>query len=364
MPALPASDPTAQPLSSTEQTGAYQIAALIDQMRTKDTLVEQLTERLEAAAEQLDRLQRSGADRGRPGSGGGSRELIEQTGQLTSRVEEALESWGQSSSHFEVIMQRLNEIGDYISHPSDGHEPKPASKPAAGLFQAPSGGASSVAAAAGSAPPAKSTSGPGQGSFWEKMKASMIDGTPAPALPTAKAAVSPAPTSASSYGAADRSPEDQPDPMEGIAPAPTMIDIDNASIEELREAVNSRDNYISTLITELRNAHTLPLLPEDFANSGLGPEDLLTRLIDLESRFTSGIQRENLELSLERARMGRERVRLDQVKAQLEGQIKRLAAAASEKSDEMQPSGVSAEPSVAEGKLSWLKRLQPKKSTA
>ena len=51
-----------------------------------------LKARLEAAAEQLDRLQRSGADKARPGGGGGgSRELVEQTGQLTSRVEEALE---------------------------------------------------------------------------------------------------------------------------------------------------------------------------------------------------------------------------------------------------------------------------------
>lgn len=362
MPALPTNESITQPLSSIEQSGAQQIAALMDQMRTKDTLVEQLTERLEAAAEQLDRMQRSGADRGRPGSGGGgSRELAEQAGQLTSRVEEALESWGQSSSHFEVIMQRLNEISEYISNPSEGQESKPASKPAAGLFQAPSGGSSSASATAASASLAKSTSGagPGQGSFWEKMKASMIDGAPAPALPTAKAA----PSSVSNSAAPEQPAEDQPDPLESIAPPPTMIDIDNASIEELREAVNTRDSYISTLITELRHVHTLPQLPEDFANSGLGPAELLARLVDLETRFTSGIQRENLELSLERARMGRERVRLDQVKAQLEGQIKRLAASAVEKSDEAQSSASPAQPSIAERKLSWLKRLQPKKPT-
>lgn len=358
MPALPTTESVTHTSSSTEQSGAQQIAVLMDQMRTKDTLVEQLTERLEAAAEQLDRIQRSGADRGRPGSGGGgSRELAEQAGQLTSKVEEALESWGQSSSHFEVIMQRLNEISDYISHPSEGQESKPASKPAAGLFQAPAAGASSAPAASASQVKSTAGSGAGPGSFWEKMKASMVDGTPAPALPTAKAA----PPSVSNSGAPEQPAEEHADPLESIAPPPTMIDIDNASIEELREAVDSRDNYISTLITELRLAHTLPQLPEDFVNSGLGPADLLARLVDLETRLTSGIQRENLELSLERARMGRERVRLDQVKAQLEGQIKRLATSAVEKTDDTQSSAKPAPPTIAEGKLSWLKRLQPKK---
>ena len=108
--------------SQSEQTGAQQIAALMDQMRSKDTLVLQLTERLGAAAEELDRLQRSGADRraGGGGPGASSRELMEQTGQLTSRVEEALDSWGQTSSHYEVILQRLDEIADHLSHSNGG----------------------------------------------------------------------------------------------------------------------------------------------------------------------------------------------------------------------------------------------------
>ena len=139
-----------------------------------------------------------------------------------------------------------------------------------------------------------------------------------------------------------------------IAPPPVVINVDTASIEELREAVTTRDAYISTLITELRMAHTLPDLPQDLMNSGLAPDELLASLMELETRLKTGVQRENLELALERARMGRERVRMDQVKAQLEEHIKHMAAPAVKKPEP--------EPEEAGGKnMGWLKRVTGQK---
>jgi hypothetical protein len=340
----------------TEQSGAHQIASLMDQMRTKDALVLQLTERLEAAAEQLDRLQRSGADKARPGGGGGggSRELVEQTGQLTSRVEEALECWNQSSGHYEFILQRLDEISQHIfSTPEGGGGEARAARPVSSQPPTPSNSGSAPAGGAGQS----------GGSFWERMKASMADGSPPPVSPNAKPATDSHEQPHDPENAAtDESIAKQLAVIEQVTPAPTVIDLDTASIEELREAVATRDNYISALIKEFREIQFLPSLPDDFENSGLAPAELLTSLKELENRFKTGIQRENFELSLERARMGRERSRLDQVKAQLEGQIKRLAASVPERTDAAPSSSPqSSEPSIAEGKLSWLKRLQPKK---
>ncbi len=315
----------------------------MDQMRSKDSLVSQLTERLGAAAEELDRLQRSGADR-RPGGGGGgsSREMMEQTGQLTSRVEEALDLWGQSSNHYEEILQRLDDIAGCLSH-STMVESKPGSKPAGGLFQAPGTAATTAKPTA----PSGASAEPGQGSYWEKMKASMADGSTPPPSP-----------SSSSQGSAPSGPAPihiaEPVAIEEIAPPPVVIDVDTASIEELREAVATRDAYISTLITELRQVHTWPALPNDLLNSGLGPEDLLASLVELEQRLTTGVQRENLELALERARMGRERARMNQVKAQLEEHIKHMAAPTVKKQEP--------EPEEAGGKnMSWLKRVTGQK---
>ncbi len=347
--------PTNSSNPATEQTGAQQIALLMDQVRTKDALVMQLTERLEAAAEQLDRLQRSGADKVRPaGGGGGSRELVEQTGQLTTRVEEALECWNQSSGHYETILQRLEEISQHIFSSPEGDGVRAGGSHAQGAAGSSSSAGSSPAGGAGQA----------GGSFWERMKASMVDGSPPPAPPSAKSAAPDAydqPHDPDS-GVTEESIAAQLVAIEQVTPAPTVIDLDTASLDELREAVFTRDNYISALIKEFREIQFLPSLPEDFENSGLAPAELLVSLKDLENRFKTGIQRETFELSLEKARMGRERSRLDQVKAQLEGQIKRLAASVAER-PEAAPgaSSQAAEPSVAEGKLSWLKRLQPKK---
>ena len=337
--------------SQTEQSGAEQIAVLMDQVRSKDKLVLQLTERLEQAAEQLDRMQRTGSDRRAPGGGGGSRELAEQTGQLTSRVEESLELWGQSSSYYEAIMQRLDEIAGSMSH-ANVVDSKPGAKPSGGLFQAPSSAATSAPASKPSAPSGAGTE-PGQGSFWEKMKASMADGSSPPPASSLNSGTSSGLGSASSGGTSP-APAPEPIAIEEIAPPPVVIDVDTASLEELREAVATRDAYISTLITELRQAHTLPALPKDLINSGLGPVDLLASLVELEQRLTIGVQRENLELALERARMGRERARMNQVKAQLEEHIKRMAAPAVKKAEP--------EPVEASGKnMSWLKRVTGQK---
>ncbi len=330
--------------SQSEQSGAQQIAALMDQMRSKDALVLQLTERLGAAAEELDRLQRSGADRraGGGGPGASSRELMEQTGQLTNRVEEALDAWGQSSNHYEVILQRLDEIADQLSHSNGVVDSKGAARPAS----------SSHSLTSAPAAAASGNTGPGSGSFWEKMKASMGEGTtpPSPAphggssSPVSSAPHTPPPAGATEESEAELS----------IAPPPVVINVDIASIEDLREAVATRDAYISTLITELRMAHTLPELPTDLMNSGLAPDELLASLIELEKRLKTGVQRENLELALERARMGRERVRLDQVKAQLEEQIKRITAPPAEK--EVETTGP-AVPGAPTRNMGWLKRV-------
>ena len=125
-------------------------------------------------------------------------------------------------------------------------------------------------------------------------------------------------------------------------------------LARVREAVATRDAYISTLITELRMAHMLPELPPEFMNSGLAPDELLSSLMELEARLKTGVQRENLELALERARMGRERVRMDQVKAQLEEQIKRITAPPVEK--EVETTGP-AVPGAPTRNMGWLKRV-------
>lgn len=329
---------------SLSETAAEQIATLMDQVRSKDALVMQLTERLEQAAEQLDRLHRSGADkRHGGGGGGGSRELVEQTGALTTRVEEALEAWNQTGPQFDYICQRLDEIAGAMQ---GGHAP------AKGNSKAPSS-----SSAPGPAAPA--AGGPG-GSFWEKMKSSMMDGSPAPTAPSAPAHSS-APANIPTQEASETGTAPAVDEVVAriSAPAPVIIDVETASIEDLREAVTTRDNYITALISELRTAEPFPTLPADLKDSGIAPEELLASVLDLESRLKTKVLREELDLSLERARIARERSKLEQVKTQLESQIKRLSGAAAPESQSSTQAPAADDP--ATGKMSWLKRLKGNK---
>lgn len=324
------------------ETAAEQIASLMDQVRSKDTLVMQLTERLEQAAEQLDRLHRSGADkRHGGGGGGGSRELVEQTGALTTRVEEALEAWNQTGPQFDYICQRLDEIAGAMQ---SGATP---AKGAAARSSAPSQAPAPAAGGAG-------------GSFWEKMKSNMMDGSPAPAVVQA-----PAPQASPSHSTSAEGADAAAPPADAVlqrisAPAPIVIEVETASIEELREAVTTRDNYISALISELRTAEPFPILPSDLRESGIAPEELVASLLEMENRLKTKMLREELDLSLERARIARERSKLELVKTQLESQIKRLSGSVAS----AEPSGADQTPAAddpATGKLSWLKRLKGSK---
>lgn len=327
------------------ETEAEQIASLMDQVRSKDTLVMQLTERLEQAAEQLDRLHRSGADKrhGGGGGGGGSRELVEQTGALTTRVEEALEAWNQTGPQFDYICQRLDEIAGSLqggATPSKGNS----------RSSSPSHAPASAAPAAGAA----------GGSFWEKMKSNMMDGSPAPAAtPASTAPASPgqSPSAEGTEGAATSSDV----VLQRIsAPAPAVIEVETASIEELREAVTTRDNYISAIISELRTAEPFPTLPSDLKESGIAPEELVASLLEMESRLKTKMLREELDLSLERARIARERSKLELVKNQLESQIRRLSGSVGP-AESSGADQASAADDPATGKLSWLKRLKGNK---
>lgn len=326
------------------ETAAEQIASLMDQVRSKDTLVMQLTERLEQAAEQLDRLHRSGADKrhGGGGGGGGSRELVEQTGALTTRVEEALEAWNQTGPQFDYICQRLDEIAGSLQSgatPSKGNSRSSSPSPAPAHSAPAAGGAG--------------------GSFWEKMKSNMMDGSPAPAVSQATAAAG-SPTHSVLEEGAEGAPPNDAILQRISAPAPAVIEVETASIEELREAVTTRDNYISALISELRTAEPFPTLPSDLKESGIAPEKLVASLLEMESRLKTKMLREELDLSLERARIARERSKLELVKTQLESQIKRLSGSVSsgESAGAEQPPAAD---DPATGKLSWLKRLKGSK---
>ncbi len=340
---LPVSQPDLVQRTASEQGAAHQIAGLADQLRLKDELVSQLTERLEQTVEQLDRLHRTGADR-RSGGGG-------DPSQFSAKLDEALQNWGQTTEQYDAIIERLDGMYDILE--------KGGGPATGGHSASQSRSSTSSSTPARSSAPAPAAA-PATGSYWDKLKAGMMDGAGAPA-PTASAPAS-ASAPAHQRPVLNPSTDDTASSTEstesptllvlGDLPTPVVFVIEAADIEQLRAAVTERDQYIVALISQFRTIESLPALPPDLEKAGLAPEELIRSLTELEARLKAKIQREELELSIERAKMARERAKLDLIKGQLEGQIRRLA------------SGVAVEPPTekkpqeTDKKMGWLKRLR------
>lgn len=288
-----------------------EIEQLKSELVSKDDLVQAITSRLEETVEQLDRLQRQGNSRPGPGgTGGGSiKDVLDSQNALSERVDQSLACWESAGAYFEQILQRLDE---FASQPP---------RPAAGI---------------GAGPVQESTA---TSSVYERMKANLLAN--APALPAA----SPPPLVTSSAAADSSAGQDL-----GVPPVP--IDVETASREELAEAVTVRDQYITQLIQSFRTRDDSILQRVDWNKLQSAPEDLRPQLLALGQRLREKIQREELDHSMERARLAREQARIDHVKQQLEAQIRRLS------SPPPAAPSAAAGPDEKKGKDSWLNRLK------
>src|SRR5580700_11344524 len=93
------------------------VEALEAQLAEREQLVAALTERLEQAAEQLDRLHRTGADRGvRAGIAGVPPELIAQQQKLVADLQRAVEQWEamQPGAFFGKLESQLGQIQEMV----------------------------------------------------------------------------------------------------------------------------------------------------------------------------------------------------------------------------------------------------------
>ncbi len=261
-------------------SAARQIAALTAELQQREALIETLTAQLEQAAEQLDRLHRSGVDRqlrasASPGGGVLPGELFEQQAALLERLESVLGEWDdlQGAALLRRLDARLEKLIELLR--GDVREEAPSTA-------AESDRPADAAPTNADTPPATDAAGAG--------------GEPPPA----------------------------DDPWE-LPPPPAPIGEEEQNVEVLRGGLIARDEYIAALIRELRcRRPTTPINWEALQNC---PADLEQRLRALEHQMQTAVQREELALSLERARLARERAELDRIRARLEREIRQLGQA-------------------------------------
>jgi hypothetical protein len=293
------------------------VEALEAQLAEREQLVAALTERLEQAAEQLDRLHRTGADRGvRAGIAGVPPELIAQQQKLVADLQRAVEQWEamQPGAFFGKLESQLGQIQEMVQQiDRSGSATETDSAFRYGASQSDRGHSEQSEQRRSEAPR----------SILEFMKASQQpDASSREPDKAAETAAAPAST-----GVIDIELPALDDP-------PTPIDPANATTEELQEACTSRDSYIAYLLQRLRKIESLGHVPNSWAGLENVPDELRTRLEALEHRLQETARLAEVELSLQRARLSREELRIRVVDEQLQKDIKRAKTAADNQADE------------------------------
>jgi hypothetical protein len=269
----------------------------------KDALIHALTEQLEQAAEQLDRLHRTGADRKRGLSAGGMpADLIEEQRQTVGELQRVVQQWDDMQAGLTLgrIEMQLTELREFVAHRLDGVAVGTPIERGSGIkvheeSVHPMGGGSESAAT-----PADTE--------WERLKSQLLSG-------------------------GEPAPSDQPPgPLEPLPEPPGAIDFEQVDRDELIAAVQQRDDFIAALTRRLRLHEVTQPIAELVA---LGPEApaFIQRVTDLEQQLQEHLRVAEVELALERAKMARDHSRLHQQQELIDKQLKKLGLLSADDAD-------------------------------
>ncbi|MGQ0637225.1 MAG: hypothetical protein ACT4QC_21665 [Planctomycetaceae bacterium] len=299
-----------------------QIATLTGQLREKDQLVTALTERLEQAAEQLDRLRRTGVDKGRrplAATGSAAPDWLHEHRPTFDDLKRVLANWDeiQPGQTFVRIETQLAGLHDLLAGAAAAH-------PAAGSGRANANGERPGAPA--NAPAPKSAGNAPPNSWWEKQKAALMGDAPAsvesPEGELSSAAAEAARQPAAEHDAAAASIASINLSETAIPDLPPPIDFDNLTLDEARGAIRVRDAIILALREPLLLAQAAGQLPRDLASLEQLPDAARKRLEEIETQWQAKFRQVELELALERARLGREQAQLQHQQELLQKQQK------------------------------------------
>jgi len=306
-----------------------------NQLREKEQLVAALTERLEQAAEQLDRLRRTGADKGRrPLVGGGlPAELVEEHKTTLEDLKRVIARWEdiQAEAALGRIETQIVELRDLVV--SGGVS--------IGGGSAGNAGAHAAANSQAPAPAQRSTEGAGQRSaakaggnaWWEAQKAAML-GEPVPEAARASLAEEAAAAQAEEPTESAGASSDGFDLAAFRIPdLPTPVNFEEITLEQAHVAIRERDALIEQLREPLLLWKTAGQLPGGVRTTADIPEPLKQCIADLEAQWQAKFRQVELNLSLERARLARDQSTVRQQQELLQKQLKNSGGSSKTDSD-------------------------------
>lgn len=278
------------------------IQTLQDSLKERDQVVQMLTQRLEQAADQLDRLQRTGGGRGGAVVAGIPPELIENQEAMSEQMTQLVGEWEelQAGDVLARIESRLTDLHELISS-------------GATLSANPSG------ASVFSDIPAKEPATSG----WEAIKAAMMAGKSYHDPASSSFA-----SSATQHVSARASDDIESDIVQRPAPSPLpepppAVDLDTADQSQLYGAIRDRDEFIATLLRRLSSPDASTQFP-DWEKLNFVPEDLYRELLGLRERLQDKLRVAEVDLSLQRAKLAREDAKLTIKAEQVARQMKQL----------------------------------------
>jgi len=300
-------------------------------LRDKERVVAALTERLEQAAEQLDRFRRTGADRGLRTAAGIPTELIQNHEKLVEGMQQAVEQWEQAQpvSTLQRIEQRLAELQSMLNEGLVPAPALPASRDDTDLSEEQPAQAELIE----ESQPDGSSDDQGQSS-WKQLKEQILAQertSPADSPPLADSSTELAIESAIKLEEPTNSIEPVVDsasienslslPQPEVMEPPTPIQIESASPGDLRQAVERRDDFIKNLIQRLRYAEYTSEQFRGWRELENTPDQITEELTALHDKLEQHLRLAEVEMAIERAKVGREAARLHQVEQQFRKQM-------------------------------------------
>jgi len=286
------------------------IRELQDELAAKDELVTALTVQLEQLAEQLDRLQRSGADRKRAGGGGLPSDVVDGHRKIVGDLERVVQQWedmqaGLALGRLEVQITELRDfIADRLSghagilHQPSAHQPLPTSLVMERISITSTPAEPPLLEAS---PQEILSEQPELPSMWESLKSQMLTDSPSINAEAISEVETPA----------------------GEPPIPAAINSSVATTTELENALDERDAYISFLLRKLRQQSAVQP-PPDWVSLENVPEHLCQTLESHTQKLEEMLRLAEIEMSIERARIGRERMQLQHQQESIDKQMRRL----------------------------------------
>ncbi len=345
---------TGEPLAA-----AYEkrVQTLQDSLKERDQVVQMLTQRLEQAADQLDRLQRTGGGRGGAVSSSVPPELIENQQQMSAQMSQLLEQWEElhATQMLTRIESQLSELHELVA--TGVTTPASNSTSESSIFRAATNSSSKPVSRTSSFSNVLAADPTKVG--WEAIKAAMMDGesynsttapTPSAQTTTPNESSTTEQSKPESAATSERSaPQPLPEP-------PSPVDCNTADQETLIEAIRSRDEFISILLRRLSSPDANTELP-DWSTLNSVPADLHQELIGLRNRLQEKLRVAEVDLSLQRAKLAREEAKLAIKAEQVVRHARQVGLSADDPASAGQPAALKEGPNTTQGRR-WLQFLQ------